>query len=241
VLLLFTAQANPLDTLWVKANTCYVNGQYAEAVKIYSEIEQTNNVSVDLYFNMGNAYYKQNELGNAVLYYERASRLRPNDAAIQHNLEIARQRTLDRVEAVPEFFVSTWMRTLRHWADSDTWAVLSLVLVAVAFVFLGLFIFARSVRFRKVSFFITVIVVLLVAGSFTFAFYQTAELLDNTESIVFPAVVTVKSAPDNTGKDLFILHEGTKVYVIDELSGWQNIRLRDGKEGWIEEGNTKRI
>ncbi|MDR0581513.1 MAG: tetratricopeptide repeat protein, partial [Prevotellaceae bacterium] len=228
------ASAVVADTLWVQANTFYANGQYPDAIRIYTEIEATDNVSPALYFNMGNAYFKQNELANAILYYERALRLSPGDAAIAYNLEMAQLRTLDRVDTLPEFFLFTWVRNLRQWASADTWAMLSLFLVAGTLLCLSGFFFIRSVRLRKVSFFMAVACVLLAAGSITFAGFQRAEITAHDEAIIFPAVVTVKSAPDNTGKDLFILHEGAKVTIIDELSNWQNIRLRDGKEGWIE-------
>lgn len=244
-LLLAAAYCRPAgataDSLWVQANTFYANGQYPDAVRIYAGIEATDNVSPALYFNMGNAYFKQNELANAILYYERALRLSPGDAAIAYNLEMARLRTLDRVDAAPEFFLFTWVRRLRQWAGADSWAALSLCLVAGTLLCLSGFFFIRSARLRKLSFFMAVAGVLLAAGSITFAGFQRAEITRHDEAIIFPAVVTVKSAPDNTGKDLFILHEGAKVTIIDELSNWQNIRLRDGKEGWIEAGNTKRI
>ncbi|MDR2358600.1 MAG: tetratricopeptide repeat protein [Prevotellaceae bacterium] len=235
------ASAVAADTLWAQANTFYANGQYPDAIRVYTEIEATDNVSPALYFNMGNAYFKQNELANAILYYERALRLSPGDAAIAYNLEMAQLRTLDRVDTVPEFFLFTWVRNLRQWAGADTWAMLSLFLIAATLLCLSGFFFIRSVRLRKFAFFMAVAGVLLAAGSITFAGFQRAGITNRNEAIVFPAVVTVKSAPDNTGKDLFILHEGAKVTIIDELSNWQNIRLRDGKEGWIEAGNTKRI
>ncbi|MDR2801756.1 MAG: tetratricopeptide repeat protein, partial [Prevotellaceae bacterium] len=110
------------DSLWAQANTFYANGQYTDAVRVYTEIEAADNVSPALYFNMGNAYFKQNELANAILYYERALRLSPGDAAIAYNLEMARLRTLDRVDTVPEFFLFTWVRDLRRWAAADAWA-----------------------------------------------------------------------------------------------------------------------
>jgi hypothetical protein len=229
------------DSLWVQANTFYANGQYTDAIRVYAEIEATDNVSPALYFNMGNACFKQNELANAILYYERALRLSPGDAAIAYNLEMAQLRTLDRFDTAPEFFLFTWVRNLRQLADAGTWAALSLGLMAATLLCLAGFFFIRSVRLRKLSFFAAVACVLLAAGSITFAASRHARITDRSEAVVFPAVVTVKSAPDNTGKDLFILHEGAKVTIIDELAGWQNIRLRDGKEGWIEAGNTKRI
>jgi tetratricopeptide (TPR) repeat protein len=230
-----------VDSLWSQANAFYVNGQYGDAARLYAEIEATNTVSSDLYFNMGNAYFKQNEVARAILYYERAQRLSPNDAAIAYNLEMAQLRTLDKVDPLPEFFLTTWFRQARHIADADTWAITSLLLVAAVLLCLGLFFFIRSVRLRKLSFFMAVACVLLTAGSVAFALYQQQETTDRSQAVIFPAVVTVKSAPDNTGKDLFILHEGAKVTIIDELSGWQNIRLPDGKEGWIETGNAERI
>ncbi|MDR1405937.1 MAG: tetratricopeptide repeat protein [Prevotellaceae bacterium] len=234
----FGSRGAVADTLWAQANTFYANGQYADAIRVYAEIEAANSVSPALYFNMGNACFKQNELANAILYYERALRLSPGDAAIAYNLEMAQLRTLDRIDTVPEFFLFTWVRSLRQCAGADAWAMLSLLLVAVTLICLSGFFFIRSVRLRKLSFYTAVACMLLAAGSIVFAVSQTAERDSRSEAIVFPAVVTVKSAPDNAAKDLFILHEGAKVTVIDELSGWQNIRLRDGKEGWIEAGNT---
>ncbi|MDR0729018.1 MAG: tetratricopeptide repeat protein [Prevotellaceae bacterium] len=230
-----------VDSLWSQANAFYANGQYSDAARLYAEIEAMNTVSAELYFNMGNAYFKQNEPARAILYYERAQRLSPNDAAIAYNLEMAQLRTLDRVDTVPEFFLFTWVRNLRQWADADTWAMLSLFLVAGTLLCLSGFFFIRSVRLRKLSFFMAVACVLLTVGSIVFAFYQQREVSDRSQAIIFPAVVPVKSAPGNTGKDLFMLHEGAKVTIIDELSDWQNIRLPDGREGWIEAGNAERI
>ncbi|MDR3351182.1 MAG: tetratricopeptide repeat protein [Prevotellaceae bacterium] len=229
------------DSLWAQANTFYANGQYPDAIRVYSGIEAAGKASPDLYFNMGNAYYKQNELANAILYYERALRLSPGDAAIAYNLEMAQLRTLDRIDAIPEFFLFTRIRHLRQWASADGWATLSLFLVAATLLCLAGFFFIRSVRLRKLSFFTAAACALLAAGSVIFAEAQRTAVTSRSEAIIFPAVVTVKSAPDNTGKDLFILHEGAKVIIIDELSDWQNIRLRDGKEGWIEAGNAVRI
>ncbi|MDR1680364.1 MAG: tetratricopeptide repeat protein [Prevotellaceae bacterium] len=229
------------DSLWTQANAFYANGQYPDAARLYAEIEATNSISPELYFNMGNACYKQNELARAILCYERALRLAPNDAAIAYNLEMAQLRTLDRIDILPAFFLTEWFRNLRHMAGADTWAMLSLVMLAATLLFFGFFLFFRSVRSRKASFFMAIAFGLLAVLTVTFAFYRAREAADRSEAIVFPAVVTVKSAPDNTGKDLFILHEGAKVTIIDELAGWQNIRLLDGKEGWIEAGNTERI
>ncbi|MDR3133568.1 MAG: tetratricopeptide repeat protein [Prevotellaceae bacterium] len=229
------------DSLWAQANTFYANGQYRDAIRVYTEIEAADNVSPALYFNMGNAFFKHNELASAILYYERALRLSPGDAAIAYNLEMAQLRTLDRVDAVPEFFLFTWIRNLRQWASADAWAILSLFLVAATLLCLSGFFFIRSVRLRKLSFFTAAACLLLAAGNILFANAQHAGITDRSEAIIFPAVVTVKSAPDNTGKDLFLLHEGAKVIIIDELSNWQNIRLPDGKEGWIEAGHAVRM
>jgi len=236
-----TVIATPSDTLWTQANSFYANGQYTDAIATYKQIEQTNVTSADLYFNMGNAYFKQNELANAILYYERAYRLQPDDLAIAHNLQIVQQRTLDKIEAAPEFVATIWLRNLRNLTTAESWGFLALALTAAALVFLAFFFFASSVRFRKVSFFTAVLCALLVIAAFSFATTQKNKLLNTSEAIVFPAVVTVKSAPDATGKDLFILHEGVKVTIIDELSGWENIRLADGREGWIRAGDTERI
>jgi tetratricopeptide (TPR) repeat protein len=226
-------QAQIVDSIWAKANNLYASGEYREAITHYSMIEASGEVSADLFYNIGNAYFKQNILSKAILYYERAMKLRPGDADIAHNLALANAMTVDKIEAVPEFFVFTWIKNIRSNADTDTWAWLSIILFALCLLLFGLFLFARNIALRKFSFFLSILILLGSINSSIFAYYQKKELHDTSAAIITPPVITVKSSPDASGKDLFILHEGTKVTILETLGEWQCIRLADGKQGWI--------
>ncbi|MDR3184023.1 MAG: tetratricopeptide repeat protein [Prevotellaceae bacterium] len=226
-------QAQIVDSIWTKANSLYAAGDYREAIAYYSMIEASGEVSADLFYNIGNAYFKQNILSKAILYYERAMKLRPGDPDIAHNLTMANAMTIDKIEAVPEFFVFTGIKNIRRSADTDTWAWLSILLFALCLLLFGLFLFARHITLRKCAFFLSILAVLGSANCGVFACYQKKELRDTSAAIITPAVITVKSSPDASGKDLFILHEGTKVTILETLGEWQCIRLADGKQGWI--------
>jgi tetratricopeptide (TPR) repeat protein len=226
-------QAQIVDSIWAKANNLYAAGEYREAITFYNMIEASGEVSADLFYNIGNAYFKQNILSKSILYYERAIKLHPGDPDITHNLALANAMTVDKIEAVPEFFVFTWVKNIRSSAGTDTWAWLSIILFAFCLLLLGLFFFAHNITLRKFSFFLSILILL---GSITggiFAYYQKKELHDTSAAIITPAVITVKSSPDTSGKDLFILHEGTKVTILETLGEWQCIKLADGKQGWI--------
>jgi tetratricopeptide (TPR) repeat protein len=225
--------AQIVDSIWVKANNLYASGDYQEAITYYNMIEASGEVSADLFYNIGNAYFKQNIVSKAILYYERATKLRPGDADISHNLVLANAMTVDKIEAVPEFFVFTWIKNIRSSADTDTWAWLSIILFALCLLFFGLFLFAHNITLRKFSFLLSILILLGSVNSGVFAYYQKKELHDTSAAIITPAVITVKSSPDTSGKDLFILHEGTKVTILETLGEWQCIKLADGKQGWI--------
>jgi tetratricopeptide (TPR) repeat protein len=226
-------QAQIVDSIWIKANNLYAAGDYREAITHYNMIEASGEVSADLFYNIGNAYFKQNIVSKAILYYERAIKLRPGDPDISHNLALANAMTVDKIEAVPEFFVFTWIKNMRSNAGADMWAWLSIILFALCLLLFGLFLFARNITLRKFSFFLSILILLGSMNCGVFAYYQKKELHDTSAAIITPAVITVKSSPDASGKDLFILHEGTKVTILETLGEWQCIKLADGKQGWI--------
>jgi len=219
----------------------YQNNNFVGALDNFLLAESAGLSNPDLYFNIGNAYFKQQLLPEAILYYERANKLKPEDKDILHNLAIAQAQTRDKIEVMPDFIVSTWIKKLSRAVDTDSWAVFSLIFLAACFLFFILFFFAYNVRLRKFSFFLAVSFIVFTITCFIFAAGQKKEMLDHSEAIIFPAVVTVKSAPNQDGKDLFILHEGTKVIILEELRNWQRIQLLDGKEGWVAVNSVQRI
>jgi tetratricopeptide (TPR) repeat protein len=204
------AYAQTPDENWTQANELYAAGNYAEAEQFYKTIENSGCVSADLYYNLGNTCFKQQMWGKAILYYERALKLHPDDKDISHNLEMANAMIIDKIESVPEFFLTAWLRNIHSVAGADVWAWCSIGFFAACLLLSLLFFFARSIALRKFSFFIAILMLLCCSCCALFAHYQKQDLHDRSKAIIMSAVVTVKSSPDNNGKDLFILHEGTK-------------------------------
>ena len=233
--------ASPADSLWTQANAAYTEGDYNGASDKYESILASGIESPDLYFNLGNAYYKQNMLGQAMLNYERALRLSPENADIINNLQMARLMQLDKIEEVPDFVFTKWYNSVLQIATSNMWGVISIVLFAAFLILLLVYFFTRSYGLRKLSFFISVLALIMFVVTFVFASQQRSTLTDDSYAVIFSPVVTVKGSPDDNGTDLFIIHEGLKVKVIDQIGSWNRIVIGDGNQGWIPAETMERI
>lgn len=229
------APAQELGILWDEANTAYINGDYPTAIVRYDSIGQAGYASYKLYYNLGNAYFKNGEIGRAVLSYNRALRLNPSDADTQYNLAVANSYVKDRIVAVPEFFLHRWATSIRTTLSSNGWAVLSLVLLAIALGCTLLYLLAGKLSFRKTGFYAGIVSLLLFFLTASFAASQRREILNASQAIVMSSAVPVKSSPDDKSPDIFILHEGTKVTMIRNHDNWREIMIADGNKGWIRE------
>ena len=233
----FSLQAAPLsypDSLWRSGVEAYTAGDYASALQDWEELRSAGLVSKELYYNLGNAYFKTEEIAPAILWYERALRLDPSDADIRYNLEFARSRTQDRIDEVPEIFFEAWGHKMCYLLPSDTWAVLSLVFLAATVALALLFLLGSTSGRRRLGFFAGIVTLLLAFLGWDFAQWQRTEARRQDTAIVMRAVSSVKSSPSaDTAKDLFILHEGTRVKLLDSVSSYSNIELSDGRQGWI--------
>ena len=217
-----------------EADSAYVDGNYQKAIAQYSQLLEQGQ-SAEIYYNLGNAYYRLDEITQAILAYERALRLSPGDADIRFNLQMARSKTIDKIVPQSEFFAVTWYRSLINQLSADGWAYASLLALALAIVLALIYLFASPVWLRKLGFFggLLSLVVFLMAN--LFAWQQKQTLTHRGEAIIIQSAVPVKSTPAANGTDLFILHEGTKVAVTDDtMEGWKEIRVPDGNQGWIE-------
>ena len=235
------AQAQDVDSLWAQAVSDYTEENYQAALDGFAAIEEAGYVSPALYYNMGNCCYKLgHRVGLSILYYEKALKLDPayEDAAV--NLEIAREQTLDRIEAVPEFILLTWFKAFRDTLSSDAWAWIALALLLTVAVMVLLFRFGRSLALRKTAFALAVVGLVFMVVSTVFAFNLRSAVEDSGEAVVTVPVSSVKSSPGSTDQSLFILHEGTKVSVVDSLGEWYRIELSDGRQGWLQ-GNDIEI
>ena len=230
------------DSLWNAGVQAYTAGDYASALKDWEDVRATGLMSKELYFNLGNAYFKTGEIAPAILWYERALRLDPSDADVRYNLEFARAQTQDKIDEVPEIFFEQWGHAMCYLLPSNTWAVLGLVFFGLTVLLLLLFLLGRTSTQRRVGFFAAIVTFLLAFLGWDFAQWQRTEALRQDMAIVMRPVSSVKSSPSAEGaKDLFILHEGTRVKILDNVSGFSNIELADGRQGWIPSGEIEII
>lgn len=227
------AEASP-EQLWDRANTAYINGDFHAATEIYERIFARGLTSAKLYYNLANAYFKEGRLGKSILFYRRALRLAPGNDDIRYNLSVAEARTKDNIEDIPEFFFVTWMREARHTMSCTAWSVLSLVLLACALALFLVYLLAQRLSLRKAGFYGTVVAVLLCMLTTWFALGERREMLDDTSAVVMTASTAVKSSPDKSSTDLFVLHEGTVVTITNRLDDWCEVVIADGKKGWLE-------
>ena len=220
------------------ADSAYTAGHYQQAIKDYESL-LGQGVSADLYYNLGNAYYRIDEIPRAVLNYERALLLSPGDADIRFNLQMARSKTIDKIVPESEMFFVTWYHSLVNLMSVDAWARTALIALALVIVLFLAYLFSDRIWLRKLGFFGALLMLVVFLVSNLLAWQQKSELQNRRGAIVIGAAAGVKSTPAQNGTDLFILHEGTKVNIIDgTMKEWKRVRVADGKEGWIE---TKEI
>ena len=229
------------EELWDMANLAYNEGNFEKAAATYEQILSQNLHSAALYYNLANAYFKQGELGKALLNYNRASRIAPGDEDIRHNQEYAEKMTKDSIEKIPEFFLITWLRSVRGAMSCTAWTVLSIVMLAIALVMALLYLLAQRMSLRKVGFYTMAVAVLLFVATSIFAISERNQLVGRSEAIVMSTAASVKSSPDRSATELFVLHEGTKVSIGETTDGWAEVRIADGRKGWIEDKRIERI
>ena len=235
-------QKEYVDSLWNAANQAYAEGRWNDALSDYELISGMGLESAALYCNTGDACFKAGNVPGAILYYERALKLDPSYADARYNLELLNMGIQDRIDPVPEFVLKAWSREVCYIMDSDAWAVCFIVFMALALALVLLFILSPSVAGRRTGFFAGIVMILLAAFSLTFSIWQKKDYMRADDAIVMRPVTSVKSSPSSeASKDLFILHEGTKVKIIDEVGSWNNIELADGRQGWIPAGDIETI
>ena len=237
-----SAAENYPDSLWNAANEAYAQERWEDAVNDYTAIAEASMESAPLWCNLGSAWYKSGNLGKAILCYERALKLDPSYEDARYNLELLNAMKLDRLESVPELILATWMKNLGRTLDSDSWAVCFLVFLVLALAMVLLFILGSSATSRRAGFFTGVVCLLLAVASLSFSLWQKNEYMKADKAIIMKPVSSVKSSPSgDSAKDLFVLHEGTKVQVLDNVGGWSNIELSDGRQGWLPSSDIEII
>jgi tetratricopeptide (TPR) repeat protein len=233
---LLPVSANSQETAaekFTKGADYFTSGDFNKALELWTDIYQTGYRSAELEYNIGNAYFKLNNIPGAILFYERAHLRRPADEDINYNLQIARTLVVDRFEEIPELFFVRWYNFLALILPTNSWARISITAFILCLTFLSVYFYSARYKLKVIGFWLAILLLVVSLGSFAFSVRNKTLVYDSKKAIVFSPVVNGKSSPDNSGTDLFVLHEGTKVSVEDEVGEWLEIRLSDGNKGWV--------
>jgi tetratricopeptide (TPR) repeat protein len=222
-----------IDSLYLEANRLYQQGQFEPALERYHAVIVSGSESADLYYNMGNAAFRANSIGHAILYYEKALKLEPTHEDALHNLEFVSRYRLDAFEEVPTLFLGAWIAGFVQLFPEQTWSILAMLFFVIILGGLLVYLFSRSMILKKLGFIGGIAALLLFVIALSSAISRHRDIVDPDTGIILAPSVVVRSSPSDSGTELFILHEGTKVEVNEAVSGWQNIRVIDGREGWI--------
>lgn len=224
-----------------KAERLYANSNYDSAALIYQSIIDSGYQSPELYYNLGNTYYKLNEVPSAILYYEKALKLDPSDKNIKHNLELCNTMIPDRIEEVPRLFFIEWYQSLYNYFPIDTWAYIGLALFTLCCLLLSFYFLSVKMFLKKLGFWTASFILVLSLFSFFLTYQKYASFIQHDEAIIFIPSITVKSSPAKNSVDLFVIHEGTKVTILDQVGLWIEIKIQNGSTGWIESENLQII
>ncbi|MBR5499262.1 MAG: BatD family protein [Bacteroidales bacterium] len=223
-----------VDSLWNTANQAYMDGRWADAAADYERISSMGLESAALYCNTGDAYFKDGNISMAILFYERALKLDPSYEDARYNLQLLNSTIQDRINPVPDFILKVWAKDICYLMDSDAWAVCFIVLLAITLALVLLFVLGATAAGRRTGFFTGIVTLLLAVASLSFSIWQKNDYMSADDAIVMRPVTSVKSSPSSEAStDLFILHEGTKVHILDIVGNWSNVELADGRQGWM--------
>lgn len=228
-----------LTTLFAQANANYAEGNYTEAAKQYQEV-LAEQPSAEVYYNLGNAYFKQGELSQSILAYERALRLKPTMKDTKHNLQFAQTRIVDNIEDTQSFFLSSWLKAVRNALNQQVWVILSISLFILALVGFFFFAFSRTIWLRKTAFYTSLVALLISICACANAGSLHKRDTQRSEAIITQGIVNAKASPDRSGTDLFTIHEGTKVRITDVIGEWCCIHVGNNI-GWMQLAHLERI
>jgi tetratricopeptide (TPR) repeat protein len=233
------AQSN--DELAAKARKAYDSGQYPVSIQSYESIIRNGYESSVLYYNLGNAYFRNQDLPSAILFYEKALKLDPNNADILHNINLSNSRITDKVELVPELFYKRWWKSLLNSFSIDTLAIILIILLTLTLVSAAIYLVSDRIHMRKWAFWTSTAFLVIFFISLYASQQKNHFLKNHHEAIVFTPTLTIKSSPDAASTDLFVIHEGIKVELLDQIGDWQEIKIANGSIGWLKSSDIRMI
>lgn len=228
------AQAPAEVVTKAQADSAYINNDFASAVYLYENILANQGESADIYYNLGNSYYKMDNIAKAIVNYEKALMLNPGNGDIRFNLELAQSKTVDKVTPMSEVFLVTWIKDLTNTMSEKGWAKMGIATFILMLISLAVYFFGKKIILKKIGFIAAICMLLVCIVANIFASSQKSEAESHETAIIMAPSVTVKSTPNEGGTDLFILHEGRKVIIKDNtMREWKEIQLEDGNAGWV--------
>lgn len=231
--MLFDAKAQKPEDLLTKANSLYNENAFDSALVVYKGIVDQGYSSATLYYNIGNTYYKLRNYPMAIYYYEKSLKLEPNNEDTKHNIEIAKLFLTDKIEAVPELFIKTWWNKLGNSFTLNVWSIITLILIGLSLVCIFFYITAKTRGLKKGMFFIGILMIILSICSISIATEKYNYIHSHNEGIIIIPTITIKSSPSTSSVDLFVLHEGAKVRILDKTDEWEKIKIANGSIGWL--------
>ncbi|MBI5020385.1 MAG: tetratricopeptide repeat protein [Ignavibacteriales bacterium] len=224
-----------------QANQLYRSGEYEKASQLYQQVVKNGFESAELYYNLGNSYFKMGNIPASILNYERAKKISPDDEDINYNLRLVNLRVVDKIEPIPRLFFLNWYSSFINLYSSGSWSTIGITFLWLSAI-TGIMIFVvRGITIQRLLFLSVLVFIAFTVLAFIGAFKQIGSENSNGTGIVFTKTVSVKSAPDSQSTDLFVLHEGVKVEFLDAIGEWRKIRLADGKIGWLPAGDVQII
>ena len=240
-LIINVMSASQIDDLMKQGNAAYQNGNYQNAISDYEKLVNDGYEGVSLYYNLGNAYYKDGKLGYSILYYEKALKLAPNDDDIQHNLAIANSKTIDKINTLPRFFIFQWWESLLSFFSVKGWTYFTYVLFILILAAVGVYFFIKNPLIQRYSFFGGLAILVLFILSAVMLAINVNRQLNVKNGIIIAQAVSAKLSPDTKSNDAFVIHEGLKVKMEDKVDDWVKVRLNDGKIGWLPQNDIAQI
>lgn len=216
-----------------EAADAYQLKNYSKSITLYEQLLAEGD-NANLYYNLANACFKSNQISVAILNYERALRLNPSDEDIQFNLAVAKSKLVDKIEPIEPFIMTRWIRDIRELYASDQWAVGSIVCFILLLACISIYIFGTRLWVRKTGFFTALLFLLFWGSTLSLSHSAKAMAQAKDQAILMSGTVTVKSAPDKSGTDLFVIHEGVKLQILSQIGEWSEIKIEDGNIGWVE-------
>jgi len=229
------------DALFKKANNLYNAENYEQAIATYNQLLSTKKHSSEVYFNLANAHYKLHHLPQSIYYYEKALQLNPNNEDAKINLSFANNQKIDKIDSIPETGFSKMINTFINIFHFDTWGKLA-ILFLIAFVLAVIaYMYTPYSSKKRIYFVVAALAMVLSLLSLAFAYQQEANVKHTVYAIVFSPESHVKTEPKLSAEEAFVLHEGTKVQVLESYEGWSKIKLTNGSEGWIVSKDIQKL